>query len=47
MAKKINKLILLLILFSLKFNIISTYFVYFNNYVEFKKLDHVTSRPKG
>ena len=45
--KKINKLILLLILFSLKFNIISTYFVYFNNYVEFKKLNHVTSRPKG
>ena len=31
----------------LEFNIISTYFVYFNNYLEFKKFNHVTSRPKG
>ena len=45
--QKMNKIILLLILFSLKFNIIITYFVYFNNCLEFKKLNHVTSRPKG
>ena len=31
--QKMNKTILLLTLFSLKFNIISTYFVYFNNII--------------